>query len=600
MESASLLAPNLSQVRETLGLILFTADEEATRAEPIIVAIKGGWGEGKTYFWKKTIVADHPKHTPGYASVFGSDSLGDIRNQVVIEATTTHEQVKDILDDRIRKRGPIAGSVTAIAGFIAKLKGVPSLPSGLVSGVMEHFIFRKGWVLCIDDIERLSSKVDFEAFLGYVNSLRDDRGINVVLIYNEEKVTGDRKKKETFEKYLEKIVDREFTFKPNINDVLQFVFSPDVTESSDLLNEVERRCIVLGLRNIRILKRVSTFYTELKKALPDDADSDYLSAGLYSLLLFCWIKFARDDAADYKITFEYLLEQSYYSEAMLTFVAEKSGDSDDVEDAKRTGKLLDDFGYSHTDDYDRVLMNFVRTSVLDTDALDAEYAKYLDKVDLGTLHDQFEEPWKKLYHGTLQDNEIEFGDQLLAATEAFLPRMGLNQLDTALIMLSKLDRKSDADKLFDRFMEIRGGEISEMYRESMMEPLKFAKLRMAVDDTNKQSAIDMRSLHETIEAAIGENFIRDAERRRLCEFSVEEFVDYFTSTDRDHLTGLLRHIRDYTAQSSDEAGRKVHQTIMEVARIIAGQSRLNRLRMESMGFTDFGGEDRKDSDPSQS
>jgi len=37
--------------------------------KPIVVALTGGWGEGKTYFWKEVVIPNHKDTKPGYVSV---------------------------------------------------------------------------------------------------------------------------------------------------------------------------------------------------------------------------------------------------------------------------------------------------------------------------------------------------------------------------------------------------------------------------------------------------------------------------------------------------------------------------------------------------
>jgi len=50
----------------------------------VVVALTGGWGEGKTHFWKELVVPRHSSEKPGYVSVFGAESLAVIRERVVL------------------------------------------------------------------------------------------------------------------------------------------------------------------------------------------------------------------------------------------------------------------------------------------------------------------------------------------------------------------------------------------------------------------------------------------------------------------------------------------------------------------------------------
>ena len=53
-------------------------------SKPVVVALTGGWGEGKTHFWKEVVVPSHPGKRPGYVSVFGAESLAVIREHVAM------------------------------------------------------------------------------------------------------------------------------------------------------------------------------------------------------------------------------------------------------------------------------------------------------------------------------------------------------------------------------------------------------------------------------------------------------------------------------------------------------------------------------------
>ena len=61
------------------------------------------------------------------------------------------------------------------------------------SGIAPTVGLRPGWIICLDDVDRLSEKVGFENFLGYVTELRDKWQLKVVLIFNREPIDKDAK-----------------------------------------------------------------------------------------------------------------------------------------------------------------------------------------------------------------------------------------------------------------------------------------------------------------------------------------------------------------------------------------------------------------------
>jgi hypothetical protein len=52
--------------------------------KPVVVALTGGWGEGKTHFWNEVVVPSHSVKRPRYVSVFGAESLAMIRERVAM------------------------------------------------------------------------------------------------------------------------------------------------------------------------------------------------------------------------------------------------------------------------------------------------------------------------------------------------------------------------------------------------------------------------------------------------------------------------------------------------------------------------------------
>jgi hypothetical protein len=127
---------------------------------------------------------------------------------------------------------------------------------------------RPGWIICLDDVERLSEKVGFENFLGYVTELRDKWQLKAVLIYNREPI--DKDAKSPFHLYEEKVIDRSIAFALDLTDVVHLVF-----------------------KDVRI------------------AEAEYLRAALASLLLFCYMKFSNQKPAG--LTFEMLTKLAAYT-----------------------------------------------------------------------------------------------------------------------------------------------------------------------------------------------------------------------------------------------------------------------------------------------
>ncbi len=564
-----LLSPNLKQISQVLNRLLFISEE------PLVIAIKGGWGEGKTHFWKKNVAEKPPAQKTGYVSVFGAESLAAIRSEVAVEAMASWAGTGDGLNKIIKKVYPMLGSLGDAGKFFASMFGLSKIPIGVPTQILEHVVFREGWVLCIDDIERLPKNIELDALLGYINSLRDDRNLKVVLIYNENKVE-EKRKQESLDRYLEKVVDKELVFAPDIKEIIRLVLAPVISDENIIL-DLEHRCGVLNLRNIRILKRLKLFYSELVEVLPDNADAEFLKATIHSLLLFSWVKFSQDDAE--RLTFEYISKHSQIAMSVKKLTRIEAGQGDDYS----REKLLDEYGYAETDDLGEVLINFVQTSALDVEALNSEYMKYIANANQRKLEQDYKDVWLEFYHGTLKNTEKEFCDGLVRTANAYMDNIKLSQIDEVLVVLSKLERHKDVDELLQEFRSKRPEVFEHYNKSSRINRIEFDSLRKALEEGAERAAIDNRSLHEVINSVVEKGYIHLADRKYLAKLSAQYFVNYFTSNDQDSLTTTMRELANMSAQG--DCDKKINESILEAASIIAGQFPLNRMRMEAMGFS---------------
>ena len=559
-------SPTLDDLSEALGQDVFGSDD------PIVVAIKGGWGEGKTFFWKNSVVPQHAAKKPGYVSVFGKDSLAAIQREVAVEALRT-QVVRTELFERIRTSFPALKALGGLAkrgldtvGVSLDKLGVSDVLNALPE-ILERVAIRPGWVLCLDDVERLSASVGLDALFGYVNSLRDDRRINIVLIYNEERVEGEQQVN-ALKRYAEKVVDREFSFKPDLQEIVKLVFGSEFDQP--MIADVVEKSAALGLRNIRILKRLKRYDQQFKTVFESPPDSAYLNAATLSLLLFCWMRFAPADSRD--LTFDFLEE---YSGGWTP-----SGDEEEATDWRV--ELLKKFGYTVTDDLDRLLMQFVRTNIPDKTALQKNFEDYLAGDRAKQANDRLEQAWLKYFHGTLEDREAEFCDAIFAAAKDGMKHISLGNIDAVLVKLELFDCGEQAQLLLEQLRREQPPAIEKF--EDLWGPLKHPGLRTLVEQTKARASEDNRSLAEMLENLPGD-FLQLRDRQRLAQFEPEQYLAYFTATPIGRVTGRMRHLVQLASVGGgDEFDAKILRDMTEVVRAVAATNRINRARMESMGL----------------
>jgi hypothetical protein len=537
---------------------------------PIVVALTGGWGEGKTYFWKEVVIPNHKDTKPGYVSVFGAESLAMIRERVAFSSAHLADFAKSgIIPEWMKKiGGPIVAGVRRIGNFWAGQIGVSD---SIAVELLQSLGLKAGWIICIDDVERLSEKIGFDNFLGYVTELRDKWQLKVVLIYNREPI--DKDEKSPFHVYQEKVIDRSIPFVLDFHDVVNLVFKDVRIPSFDVCDEMLKKSEVLGLRNIRILVKARSYFEEVSQILGADAERDFLREALMALLLFSYTKFSNQKPIG--LSFEMLNKHSEWTDRFRKAAGAAEDDAPKSDPAK---KLLEQYQYAATDDLDQLLICFVQTDVLDADGLRKLHAQYQKDENKRQASKKLRDVFDNLYHGTVRDNPGELCDALEAAVPPCLPHISPGELDFALGTLSTYGRDTKARQLFDEFKGIRGHVFEKLDPDSMPSgTYSYAPLTDYLQIIAKTREVDQRSIGEVITSAYAARFISSRDSARLAEFSVDDLVAYLMTHDQPKLTTKLQTL-------AKEGDSKVRALALAAAKKIAAISPLNRVRMEGMGL----------------
>ncbi len=159
------------------------------------IAITGSWGVGKTFFWKKFLdkqLSDERifkkdnvfNRKYAYVSLFGLESLSDVKTHIYSSIESYHSSIEI---PKWIKSLPSIFKDTRIAqlGINAPVKLIDSLMFAQV----------KDAIICFDDFERLSNKLDIKDVMGLANYLKLEKNCQVILILDEDKAESDNKQK---------------------------------------------------------------------------------------------------------------------------------------------------------------------------------------------------------------------------------------------------------------------------------------------------------------------------------------------------------------------------------------------------------------------
>ena len=170
--------------------------EEFLESDTIqVLELKGDWGVGKTYYFQNFLAWAKHKNLLGklkafsYVSLFGSASVSSLEasifasheplsNKAGVKLTSASKPIKSFLDK--------VGQATMELGGARFAFGTASI---LIDGLIRKY-YIKEFLICFDDIERMSQQMSPSAFLGLVSSLKEQQNCKILLIYNYDKLSG--------------------------------------------------------------------------------------------------------------------------------------------------------------------------------------------------------------------------------------------------------------------------------------------------------------------------------------------------------------------------------------------------------------------------
>lgn len=245
------------------------------------IAITGAWGVGKTFFWNKFLKSVTDKEIEdkknfyyeasridyksifdckkyAYISLFGIENLNDLRNTICTKLSLN----------------PYAKSDTNRFEFtqlfkdaLAQFRDVKLSQYGVSASarILESLLFLqvKDAIICFDDFERMSPKLNINDVMGLANYLKLERNCQVILILDEDKAEGDNKQK--YADYKEKLIDETIV----INSV-----EPLIRENAKDIDEALVNLMIdfadkLEIHNFRFFQKVIKLYRDFRKSLPE-------------------------------------------------------------------------------------------------------------------------------------------------------------------------------------------------------------------------------------------------------------------------------------------------------------------------------------------
>ena len=541
----------------TIATVQAVSTEFLDNPKPEVLVIKGEWGSGKTYAWRKIVESNTaPKGLKKYSylSLFGFSSVSELPLSV-FSKTQNFDAINEAYSfDKWRR---VVGLPSGIGNFSFHGFSI----SGALSGGVEQFSKRmmRDTVVCLDDFERCS--IPSEEILGFISYLKEECGCKVVLIFNEGKVVKQRLV--DYKNYREKVVDVELLFAPSPEEAIDLVF-PKEMENYEI---IKTNCLNLKITNIRILKKILNILELLSKNLKGLHSNVQLQA-LSTGVLLTWAEYASNDenpSLDFILQFNRIL---WGGEKGKNEIHEKWADK------------LRGYGLLYIDDFDLAISKVIRCGYIEESGLIESATKLDGTFRSGDLESSFSEAWG-LFRNSFDNNQEELIKELIRTLKLSVKLISPSNLNSTVRLIRALGREEDADALIDFYIENRSNEQSIFdlnnypFSSDVDDQNLIAKFNLALSHN-----IVLRSLDEVVDSLVSNNSWSQDDLDVLRNSSIHDFYVLFEKQKGDRLAKIVQACLQFRTISGLQ-GLAVNP--IKALEQIGSQSTLNGLRVKRFG-----------------
>ncbi len=555
----------------TVTTVKSVATRFLTTENPEVLALKGAWGVGKTYFWNQIVqelksLIKLPSYC--YVSLFGIASLSELR-LAIFAKTQPVKRIGEKLDaETINKEWASLGwgAFRSFTHGLVNIKDAPYLKNLFIGldTIAPHLI--KNTIICLDDFERLSDRIQPDELLGFVSALKEEKGCKIVLIFNEEQLSD---KKEVYNKYREKVVDIELLFSPTAEEAVELAFPTNLP-----LRDLVRRCATsLGIRNIRILRKIASL-TDLIHKEVRDFHQGVMEQAVTTLVLVAWSYYDKNDR---KPTIQFIRDWN----RMLWDFNVKEKKEEDPHRLEWAG-VLRDYGLLHMDEFDLAISKVIEHGYIEETGLLEEATKLDAQFHANELENSFTEAWK-LFHNTFTDNKAELIQALTNSFRKSVRHISPLNLNGTVKLLRELERNDLADELIEYYVQVRGGEeqLFDLEAYPFAGDINDAVVRKRFDQ--KHAAVQqLPNLVDAVKGMAQKSGWSKAEIQVLEYATENDFYNLFKLEHGDELSRVVKTCLQFEGFAGHQAiGQKARAALERVGQ----ECQLNAIRVKRYGIS---------------
>ena len=547
----------------------------ASSKERGAIVLHGKWGIGKTYFWRKRIIEQYLekpwRKKYSYVSLFGIGSLAELK-VAIYQATKEFDYDLRLKWWRfVHPRWLWWRAQRWLPAAIASAD-IPYMRDGVARSFDDvSFYFVKNRLICFDDIERRGSGLELRDVFGLISQLVDEKNCRVLVILNTDALEGADP--QVWDAHKEKVFVGEIAFSPSVRELIELGL--DGCQDTPWYEVVRDSLEALNVSNIRIVQRTRRFMSDVMAVVADrELRPETVSSVARVVPLLTWASSGRADGAP---PLDFVMRTNPYDFGL---AEEEEGAS---QEEKRWMQVLSDYHVYLGDRLDEALHEMIKTGYPDTEKLAAAIDHFENDAEMQANVATYKQAWK-LYHDSVEDNEIAFGDSMELAWPKVSNSENVHNLQSIARIFRRLGRPSVASRFIQEWVDQRKGGRKEELSEDALGTFGMptdSDLLKAIDAANADDAEAVMSLGEALAAMGNERVTKEAAVNAIAAATPKQIADMLVANPGPNLVPTIRHVLKLRDQSEKPNWAIAKANMREAARDLAGRSSLNEDRMRN-------------------
>jgi|GEM_PF-6339622 len=514
-----------------------------------VFLLKGDWGIGKTYFWnnheKDIRNANEEYNYYSKVSLYGKSKPLDIYREILFNTEEINEgkKTKTIYEKTLN----ILSKSPYIQGFIGNI-------------LIEHSISKINHsIIVLDDFERISTD-NYDEIFGVVNDLKEKK--NKVII-----ISNIQKEYDELLNHIEKNIDIEFLYDPNIDEIIDNIFDSDIfNEFTDKVKSIAHELELKNMRAIKKLHRNIEF-------LLDRTSKVTVKELIQDLTFYTLCRFSQTPKIP---SYDYLTSANRYA----IFSREDATDQE-----KEATRLANKYLRIHKERIKDGILKLIEYGYLEKSETDYIKDQIENNVENRERYKPYDEAWD-YYHNNFENNTERFIEKMYNGCQQNLDQIDPRNFESSMNILIELDEEERAEELIDQYFEVnkdRFREVLASHPHSL--PMSFEvkgeemnrRLNLIRDENQEIRSIEEIAKKVTYANGWGHNDVTE-----LASHSVDDYEEFIRETKSDDLNSYIKRLIEFgNYQSSSNEQIEIKEKTIEALTRICQDGGLNKLRIEN-------------------